>query len=146
MLPDYADIVSRLGKPLWYDDHGVPRYDDFHPSMLGVYNDLAVLMEIECQACGELSLVGRGVNRSMEKIYGRTPHLPTNEGAGLWHYGDPPPHGDGRCLAGLTMNSAPRRVVEAWERVGFEWERSPDHEVAWEGDDGWGFADAMEDE
>jgi hypothetical protein len=37
------------------------------------------------------------------------------------HYGDPPRH-DGdptalhRCLAGATMNSEPRRVLEYWHR------------------------------
>jgi len=54
----YEDITKRLGEPLWYDDHGVPRYDEFHPSMLDVYADFAALSEIACQSCGRRFKVG----------------------------------------------------------------------------------------
>jgi hypothetical protein len=31
MLPSYDDIKSRIDDdPKWYDENGVPRYDDFH--------------------------------------------------------------------------------------------------------------------
>jgi hypothetical protein len=32
------------------------------------------------------------------------------------HYGDPPRHDGSSCLAGATMNSEPRRVLEYWHR------------------------------
>lgn len=49
----YRDIRDKLGEPLWHDEHGVPRYVAFHPSMCGVYDVHVALLEIECQGCGE---------------------------------------------------------------------------------------------
>ncbi|MCL4414523.1 MAG: hypothetical protein M1522_07235 [Actinobacteria bacterium] len=125
MLPSYADIRSRIADPpIWHDRHGVPRYEAFDPSMLGVYDDFAILAEIACQRCGERFLVGGGwtrfdvfadpiVERNLEAL------------AESFDYGDPPRHDDGpmgRC-AGETMHSETVRVVEAWEQVGFDWVR-----------------------
>lgn len=33
MKASYDDIISRLGRPLWWDEHGVPRYDKFQPEL-----------------------------------------------------------------------------------------------------------------
>lgn len=125
MLPSYADIRSRIAEPpIWYDRHGVPRYEPFKPQMLGVYDDFAVLAEIACQRCGARFLVAASwtrldvfansmVQRSLESL------------AESFDYGDPPRHDDGpmgRC-AGETMRSETVRVVERWERIGFDWVR-----------------------
>ena len=136
MLPDYADIRKRIDEdPLWYDEHGVPRYDPFRPSMLGIYDDLAILMVIECQSCGTPFKVGLGKQRALERAFGSDASLPTEHGVGSWHYGDPP---RGCCAAGATMNSVPRRVLEAWKRKGVDWVRVPEHEHVYYGFSGWG--------
>ena len=63
MLPDYQDITSRIHEqPSWYDDNGTPRYGEFSPDALGVYDDAALLVEIECQSCAGRFLVARGSN------------------------------------------------------------------------------------
>ena len=124
MLPSYDDIRSRIAEPsLWYDRHGVPRYEPFKPQMLGVYDDFAVLAEIECQRCSRRFLVGGGWTRFdvfADPIVERT----LTGLVASFDYGDPPRHGGdaGRC-AGETMSSDVVRVVETWERVGLDWVR-----------------------
>ena len=52
MFPAYRDIrVLTASQPLWYDHHGVPRYEPFRPDMLGVQDVYASLIEIECASC-----------------------------------------------------------------------------------------------
>ena len=81
MLPDYSDIRSRITEePTWFDARGVPRYGEFSPRMLGVYDMYALLAEIECQMC----------HNSLERLI---------KG---FSYGDPPRHGG---CAGETMTS-----------------------------------------
>jgi hypothetical protein len=157
MLRDYQDIVSRLGKPLWWDDNGTPRYERFHPNMCGVYDRYVALLLIECQNCGtEYRVASERTDRGLaytsagelngERVYRPAwaeVQLPTAEGVGSFHYGDPPPH---CCGSGATMNSVPRRALEFWRKEHdrgspnwMEWVRDPAHEVEWEEDDGWGF-------
>lgn len=107
MLPDYTDIIERAGTPKWYDGHGVPRYHDFHPQKLGVYDRYAVFAEIECQSCSTPFDVGVGWDGY--QFRGDEGHFKLNVVA-KFHYGDPPRHG---CI-GDTMNSVPRRVIGAW--------------------------------
>src|SRR5579875_874086 len=98
VLPDYRDINRRLGEPLWYDEHGVPRYDPFHPDLCGVYNDFVALMLVACQSCGRRFRVAWGVSTAASKLRheGRAPRLPTAQDSGSFGYGDPPRHdGDG---------------------------------------------------
>lgn len=138
MLRDYADITSRLGAPKWWDDHGVPRYEPFHPGMLGVYDDVAALLDIACQSCPRrfhvamsTSLAWLCVRSKDRKISDGVP-LPTLE-PGFYHYGDPPPHG---CV-GDTMNCEDLRVLEFWTKrwsapdadTFKEWVRLPEQEV-----------------
>lgn len=134
MLPDYRDITSRLGSPLWWDEHGVPRYDPFEPDLSDVYDDYVALLEIACQSCRRRFQVSCGVSKTWYKVRhdGRGPMLPTAENTGSFGYGDPPPHGDdlGRC-PGETMTLDLLRVVEFWRRDGrdMNWRRDPQHEV-----------------
>ena len=131
MLSDYADIRSRIpAEPLWFDEHGVPRYDPFTPGLAGIYGDWAVLMEIACQACSERMLVGFTVQKF--RIHEEN-QLPQPSGPGAWHYGDPPRH---ECPgAGETMNCEDLRIVEFWRRdldePRLEWVRCPELEFAW---------------
>lgn len=134
MLPAYEDITRRLGEPLWYDRHGVPRYDPFRPDMCGVYACYTALLEIECQGCGKRFKTAVDYP-SYELCGGRLwwPQLPTAEDEGDFRYGDPPPHdcpGGGLC-AGSTMGSVTRRILEFWVKDGFEWTRRREYEFAY---------------
>lgn len=136
MLPSYSDITSRLGKPLWYDKHGVPRYDPFHPDMCGVYANFVAFMEIECQACGGRFRVAVD-RRGWELIGGEIvrPTLPSLGDVGSFCYDDPPPHDvDGGMCAGSTMSSVVRRILEFWVRdqsTNFEWIPLPEYEFTY---------------
>lgn len=125
MLPDYEDIKALTQQPPhWYDDHGVPRYAPFDPSMLGVYDHIAVLAKIGCQGCDQQFHVGVGQPRYT--IWQPTPEPNTlAKLAGRFHYGDPPRHGG--CV-GETMNCLDFRILEAWEQD-VDWVRQPAFEV-----------------
>lgn len=136
MLRSYEDITKRLGEPIWYDEHGCPRYDSFKPDMCGVYDNQVVLLEIRCQNCGRLFKVSSSWDRGRVilnmAIHGKCEEviepLPKRDGWGKYHYGDPPNHG---CV-GDTMNSEPERVLQFWQRDKFcEWVRNKDEEIIW---------------
>ena len=123
MRESYDDIRSLIErKPLWFDEHGVPRYVPFGPRLCAnIYADEAVLAEVACQACGRLFHVAHSTDRRRGKIADliRAREL---------EYGDPP--NVGCCLAGATMNSVPHRVIEYWARSSvMVWSRDPALEV-----------------
>jgi len=130
--PDYNDIRSRLGDPLWYDRHGVPRYDPFRPGMCGVYARYVALLEIACQACGRRFAVAVDLD-DLERLEWEKEGafvLPTAEDPGAFCYGDPPRHG---CV-GDTMSSYTCRIAEFWERsqeTGWKWVRRREREFAY---------------
>ena len=113
MNQEYHDITSRLGKPLWFDECGVPRYDPFTPRLCNdIYTDEAVLLEIACQGCYERFKVAMSRNQ-LERL--RIAHargeslVPAAKGEAYTlrdeikdrtiHYGDPPHHDDpARCI------------------------------------------------
>lgn len=135
MLRDYSDIKSRLGEPLWYDDNGVPRYEEFKPDMCGVYDDQVVLLEIGCQDCGRKFKVVNCWDKLREIFRDRINRhlanpiepLPTKVGPNYYHYGDPPNHG---CV-GDTMNSEPIRVLEFWHKENCYFVRIKEQEIEW---------------
>ncbi len=54
MRPDYGDIVEKAGRPIWFDEAGVPRYGVFHPRRCltpGVRE--AFLVGVRCDGCGQ---------------------------------------------------------------------------------------------
>ena len=63
MHTDYSDITSKIGEPLWYDEHGTPRYCAFSPNACGVYVDRVALLEISCQECERLFHVALSTER-----------------------------------------------------------------------------------
>lgn len=132
MKPEYLDITSRIAEPpRWYDRHGVPRYDAFHPDALDVYAVDAVLMEIACQACSRRFLVADvGLRRHADAV-----SLVDAARRGWLAYGDPP---RGCCSMGATMTSLSLRAVEVWTRANdqHQWTRVPDAEVPQEDADG----------
>lgn len=117
MLPDYSDIRALTDKdPLWFTPEGVPRYAPFEPDLLGVYDDFALLVEVECQSCRRRMLVGEGWTRFnlTPAMYGQNIiHNKIEDLAEGWSMGDPPRHG---CV-GDTMGCYERRIVEAWEKT-----------------------------
>ena len=164
MYPLYEDITKRLGEPLWWDEHGVPRYDPFAPSMLDVYSKYAALSVIRCQGCGKKFQVG--VSWSIARAttewrsHGETKYLPdgwdkdgndgkpitmpsTQDGPGEFGYGDAPWHKiDNFPCAGTTETAEHVECLEFWElpdQPGVEgfmiWHRMPEHEVAYEKED-----------
>lgn len=140
MYRRYQDIRDRLGEPLWHDDHGVPRYETFHPSLCGVYDEYVALLEIECQSCGDRMLVTDSWTKSEgirfwlmqgkpedDTARFNSPQLPTPEDSGNFTYGDMPWHRNG--CGGSTMTTDVAQVVEFWKRNAFcEWERQSQYE------------------
>lgn len=108
----YGDILDRIdGKPLWFDEHGVPRYRPFKPELLNIYASEAVLALIECQACGtEFKVAFAGFTQKSES--GRQDGLAMEIEGKTLHYGDPP--NTQCCDAGPSMNSIPVHVLEYW--------------------------------
>ena len=132
MHRSYNDIREKLGEPKWFDGNAAPRYCEFHPDRCGVYDDYVALVEIACQECGARFLVA--VENYKYNIWTtRKITLPTAEGVGWFHYGDPPRHSDS-CAAGDTMNVETLRIVEFWERLDSRkgWQRNAAYEFDYE--------------
>ena len=141
MLTDYRDIIEKIGEPIWYDEHGVPRYCVFEPKQCGVYITAAVLLAIECQSCGERSHVATVWNNTfpfMEQL--RHAH---EKGESNWNigfqdkvplehapsYGDPPRH---NCSGGGdTMSSDTISIIELWVQEDWDWVRKEEIEKKW---------------
>ncbi len=129
MLPSYRDILDAVGRePLWYSEPGVPRFAPFAPSMLGVYDEWAVLAEVPCVACPKVLLVGLGGSSSLHLLLDHERFFDTIEEfvESATCFGDPPHH----CCpgGGDTMVSGDVRIVEVWERRRTVWSRRPDLE------------------
>lgn len=132
MKNSYKDIRSRIvDDPIWFDEHGVPRYCEWQPGeVANIYAREVALVEIACQYCGTRFLVA----------WSRSNHeIGYNEDGTAWvkdakpfdpqafHYGDPP--NAGCCDCGPTMTSEVIRVVECWRRENFQWVRQPEKEM-----------------
>lgn len=132
MLPDYADIKDAIDRePDWFTADGIPRYWPFHPDMLGVYDTMAVLVEIECASCQEAMLVGDGLPTVTLTIPDEPAAMrpvinDVERFVSEWSMGDPPRH---YCPGGGgTMVCDEVAVIEVWDRDGAgEWRR-PDLE------------------
>lgn len=143
MRYDYADIRSKIPEdPHWFDEYAIPRYCIFEPdSCADIYAEEAVLAEVTCQGCGHVFKVAFSQGRMRRfKRDNRTLAMDIQEKQ--LHYGDPP--NVGCCIAGPTMNSEPRRVIEYWSRhdsrylnegivqdvkAYFQWVRNPSLEI-----------------
>jgi hypothetical protein len=140
MYQPYIDILDRLGNPLWWDEHGVPRYEAFTPRLCSdIYADFAALLEIQCQECDRTfpvasswNLVENALDRS-EKNPPQDCKLPHDGDAGDFTYGDAPwhdsnPEGKGQC-GGTTMTTFVVRILQFYKRDVGDWIRLPEHEV-----------------
>ncbi len=125
MLPKYEDILAAVGdkQPLWWDEYGVPRFAPFHPDLLGVYDNYAVLADVVCASCRKHMLVGIGRPRiAVMKDLVRWDLASVAYVAEAW--GDPPRHD---CPgAGETMACDDVTIVEAWAQDDrFDWVKRP---------------------
>jgi len=140
MKADYKDIRSKISEePLWYDENGVPRYEQFTPRLSpDIYADEVILLEIACQSCRTRFFVEMSWCFLVAVIR-------TNKGNSFsscldaWlldrantfcplHYGDPPRHD---CV-GDTMNCDDLQIVEFHKKVNFEFERIKKYEISLE--------------
>ena len=126
VLQPYPDITSKLGKPLWWDEAGCPRYAPFRPDLCSnIYATEAALVEIACQLCGARFLVAFTSNGIQAyENGGRT--LADEIRSGVLGYGDPPMHKE--CCAGYTVTSDAVRVMEYWHQERLTWLRQPELE------------------
>jgi len=124
----YDDIEDRLGKPLWWDQHGCPRYARFAPELVTVYAQVASLIEVACQACSKRFTVGQpgltaGEIVMSTALQGLTKaDFERNLQRFPLEYGDV--QGHGRC-AGETMTTDLIRVLELWSREKGAWQLVP---------------------
>lgn len=133
MYPDYKDITSKLGEPLWYysKENCVPRYLPFHPDLCDVYSDIVALVVIRCQSCHREFFVSVGYC-SVWQRYNRKrtifPSLGIEGGGSFDILADPPRHDT--CPAGDTMMSDFVRISEFWTRDHVnDWKRRPEYEL-----------------
>jgi hypothetical protein len=114
MKGSYDDILSRIADPpLWFDEHGVPRWVTFGPQEVSnIYCQQVVLLAIECQGCGAPFSVALSWAEHDGYLY-KAQALDVSTRNGSIHYGDPP--NIGCCPSGPTMNSNPKRVLEFWQ-------------------------------
>ena len=126
MNNEFKDILVRIHeKPKWWDEMGVPRYCEFHPSeTANIYADETMLMLIQCQDCKKRYKVCSTSRGGLYKKYlGQDGHNKIWE---PWHYGDPPNNCGDDCIGGATMNVELIRILEYWvrnEETEYNWER-----------------------
>ena len=126
MHQHYKDILDRIDEPpKWFDDRGVPRFQEFSPRLLGnIYSSEAALAEVSCQRCHRMFRVA--LTNAFAK---RGSSLSDEIRLGRMHYGDPP--NVACCAGGPSMNSVMHKIVEYWSRdleVNLDWQRDPTYE------------------
>ena len=121
----YRDILNRISaSPLWFDEHAVPRYDLFSPTLCDIYANEAALVLIICQGCHNPFFVAFSKDRySPLSLRDRIKN-------GSLHYGDPP--NIGCCPSGPTMNCEDIKVVAYYQQENHKWKRDSSLEIALE--------------
>lgn len=132
MNPDYSDIVSKAGAPLWWDEAGVPRYVPFHPKECGVYASHVALMTVHCQCCRKPFTVASSANIGNTSRYAYYPNKEATDPwdqVGAFHYQDPPRHNG---CTGDSMNTIPVEIHQFWSetRTDEGWVRVAEYEFA----------------
>jgi hypothetical protein len=136
MHHNYQDIIEATDRePLWWDEHGVPRFVEFSVKQnANIYADEVVLLRIACQACHtefDVCMSSSYMDRWYQQYaFGRIARtLAEQIVQSEIHYGDPP--NSGCCGVGATMNSVPRQVLQYWMRDPdkFGMKRAEEYEV-----------------
>lgn len=132
MLESYDDLRRRiLEPPKWFDENGVPRYNETHPSLCpDIYADEVLFYEIACQSCDARFVVEENWSRhNLAAIVrgGENPSLSERVRLKRIHYGDPPCW---TCASGATMNCIDIRTIQFWTRLNADrdWARVPELE------------------
>jgi len=130
----YADLIRmakilEMGDPLWFDEHGVPRYCDFNPMRsANIYASEIALALVTCQNCGKGFHVCFSFSEADQLLHEVKP-LTVHIRERTLHYGDPP--NMECCPIGNTMNSEPRSVLQFWKlkKPEYTWVRCPEYEI-----------------
>jgi len=123
MYPVYRDIREKLGTPMWHDSNGVPRYAEFHPKYLGVYDYYAAHFLVQCQSCLQTFPCATGSQNY--RFHNNEVVMIDDIFAFLEQYvswGDAPWHDDDSQCAGTTMSSSVVKLLSVWERKNSDWE------------------------
>jgi hypothetical protein len=126
MKTHYKDILSRIPEePKWYEESGVPRYDDFDVNLISsIYLSEVCYFLISCAVCFREFRVIRsteviGIVHDGHTLSDQIPDI---------FYGVPP--NISCCRNGPCTESVSLRVLEFWERGYLDiWFRRPDLEV-----------------
>lgn len=136
MHRSYKEILDRIEEPpKWWDENAVPRYVDFAPEQMGVYDDCVVFALISCQHCAQEFKVAMSDNHMerfkywklwLEKDGKGAQSKPNPRSIAIgFHYGDPPNHD---CV-GDTENCNDIEILEVWAKNNnYKWERHKDIE------------------
>jgi hypothetical protein len=107
MKQKYSCILSRIQEtPKWYDENGVPRYEEFNPySCADFYCKECALIRISCACCGTTFNVA--VSSSLYDVANDLSKRSTLS------YGDPP--NVECCEEGVSTVSNVEKVLEFWK-------------------------------
>ena len=123
----YKDIRDKLGIPQWFDEHAVPRYKEFHPTIVAnIYAKEVALVLIACQSCSHPFKVA--MSWPFDLLQSGDTLEESIEVGELW-YSDPP--NIQCCPAGPTMTSITHKVLEFWrlDYNPYRWIRIPSLEI-----------------
>ena len=121
MLQCYREILEKFApvEPLWFSEHGVPRWVEFKPwEVDDIYATEVCLALICCQNCAKEFKVAFSIDQWEVEMRGH-PSLSADIDKRILHYGDVP--NVNCCGVGHTMNSVMVRILEYWER---DWKRA----------------------
>lgn len=135
MYPLYRDIKERLGKPVWYDRHGVPRYSEINPSDAAeIYCDCVVQLRVRCQDCGKVFNCVTAASKCnlnfsnpvtwFEEFQSDPLKHSAGWGDAPWHDADGDECGFESQCAGTTMRTD-WNVVTWWLKENFDWVEKP---------------------
>ena len=107
------DIINVAGRPVWFDEAGVPRYVEFSPKLVtNIGAQEIALLKIRCQDCGRAFMVAKSWSKYDSVLLngkiGATPKITDGD----FEYGDPP--NVKCCSSGYTKSSETISVVELW--------------------------------
>lgn len=125
MKQNYQELLQHNVPPDWWDENGCPRYVLFNPKYCNPYANEAALLDVECQSCRALFVVGVSSDSQThsqrstlsQMIFAKYPFI----------YGDPP-YVTYCCDVGQNQCTRTIRVVQFWQKYEYEWKRVHEYE------------------